>query len=90
MLVWFYKILLIIVSALLHQSHSNNASKCERINVSACQGLGYNTTSMPNFIGHKDQHEANFKVIFFAKLIEKKRNKEKRSEKFEKLRTFTL
>lgn len=63
MLVKFFKIIfIIIIVGQLHKTYANNVRKCERINVRACQGLGYNTTSMPNFIGHEDQHEANFKV----------------------------
>lgn len=32
--------------------------KCERITLPLCQELGYNWTSMPNLMGHKDQKEA--------------------------------
>lgn len=59
---WCSSLLLLITCAFFKQS---NGLLCERINVPACQGLGYNTTSMPNFIGQDDQNEATFKVIFF-------------------------
>ncbi len=32
--------------------------QCERINVPACQGLGYNMTAMPNLAGHTSQTDA--------------------------------
>lgn len=32
--------------------------RCEKISTSLCQHLGYNTTMMPNFMGHEDQRDA--------------------------------
>lgn len=58
-MLWFYAFVVIVVGCDLVLS---NTLKCERINVSVCEGLGYNTTSMPNFIGHEDQREATFAV----------------------------
>lgn len=33
-------------------------AKCERLTVTACRGLRYNLTAMPNFMGHTDQLQA--------------------------------
>ncbi|TDG38975.1 hypothetical protein AWZ03_014603, partial [Drosophila navojoa] len=39
-------------------SSSPNGLQCKRIAVSACQGLGYNMTALPNLAGHTNQLEA--------------------------------
>lgn len=39
--------------------------KCEKINTAHCQGLGYNTTMMPNFVGHKTMADAEKGVSIF-------------------------
>ncbi|KAI9582352.1 hypothetical protein GQX74_015475 [Glossina fuscipes] len=39
-----------------------NGLQCQRITVSACQGLGYNMTAMPNLAGHTNQLEAELRV----------------------------
>lgn len=36
--------------------------QCERITLSACQGLGYNMTAMPNLAGHLSQTDAELAV----------------------------
>lgn len=36
--------------------------QCQRIAVSACQGLGYNMTALPNLAGHTNQLEAELQV----------------------------
>lgn len=41
-----------------------DAPQCERITAAACQGLGYNMTSMPNLAGHKTQAEAELMVSY--------------------------
>ena len=38
-----------------HTGHPGTDTKCERLSVSFCRGLGYNLTSMPNFMGHENQ-----------------------------------
>lgn len=40
----------------------NGKTKCERITMSYCQGLGYNLTMMPNLAGHADIKDANLMV----------------------------
>ena len=42
---------------------SGATTKCERLTVSLCQGLRYNLTAMPNFMGHTDQLQAERGVI---------------------------
>lgn len=39
--------------------------QCERITVPACQGLGYNMTSMPNLVGHNSQADAENAVCYY-------------------------
>lgn len=41
---------------------SSNGLQCQRIAVSACQGLGYNMTALPNLAGHTNQLEAELQV----------------------------
>lgn len=41
---------------------SPNGLQCKRIAVSACQGLGYNMTALPNLAGHTNQLEAELQV----------------------------
>lgn len=38
--------------------------RCEKIVTPLCQRLGYNTTLMPNFMGHDDQRSAALGVSF--------------------------
>lgn len=40
----------------------SNGLQCQRISVSACQGLGYNMTALPNLAGHTNQLEAELQV----------------------------
>lgn len=37
----------------------NHFPQCEKISLTVCQNLGYNTTLMPNFVGHNTQFEAS-------------------------------
>lgn len=39
-----------------------NGLQCQPIAVSACQGLGYNMTALPNLAGHTNQLEAELQV----------------------------
>lgn len=54
----------------------DDSPQCERITAAACQGLGYNMTSMPNLAGHKTQMEAELRVsvdmfvVFYNDLIQ--------------------
>lgn len=43
-------------------STSEKTTKCEPIQIAACQGLGYNVTYMPNFFRHPNQNEARESV----------------------------
>lgn len=52
----------VIVLVLVNVCHGWNNNKCERISVSMCQDLGYNTTVMPNFMGDNDQIQAEKEV----------------------------
>lgn len=44
------------------QAAGPNGLQCQRIAVSACQGLGYNMTALPNLAGHTNQLEAELQV----------------------------
>lgn len=44
-------------------------SRCEKISVSMCQGIGYNTTLMPNFVGHENQSEAASGLQNFSDIL---------------------
>lgn len=43
--------------------------KCEPITISICMDLPYNTTIMPNMMGHTRQEEAGLEVYQFAPLV---------------------
>ncbi|XP_068158920.1 frizzled-3 [Drosophila tropicalis] len=49
---------------------NSNGLQCQRIAVSACQGLGYNMTALPNLAGHTNQLEAELQIAKFLPLIE--------------------
>lgn len=49
--------------ALLTQT--SNGLRCQVITVTACQGLGYNMTALPNLAGHTNQLEAELRVGTF-------------------------
>ncbi|XP_020806210.1 frizzled-3 [Drosophila serrata] len=48
----------------------SNGLQCQRISVSACQGLGYNMTALPNLAGHTNQLEAELQIAKLLPLIE--------------------
>ncbi|XP_052858276.1 frizzled-3 [Drosophila gunungcola] len=48
----------------------SNGLQCQRITVSACQGLGYNMTALPNLAGHTNQLEAELQIAKLVPLIE--------------------
>ncbi|KAL1123307.1 hypothetical protein AAG570_002393 [Ranatra chinensis] len=52
--------LLVILGCL---SGAVRAQRCEPIKVPLCAHLGYNLTVMPNFLGHRDQEEAEREVV---------------------------
>lgn len=43
--------------------------KCDQIRSPICLGLGYNTTMMPNFVGHKTMEEAEKGVSIHQNLL---------------------
>lgn len=43
-------------------AQTSNGLQCQRITVTACQGLGYNMTALPNLAGHTNQLEAELRV----------------------------
>lgn len=47
-----------------------NGLQCQPIAVSACQGLGYNMTALPNLAGHTNQLEAELQIAKLVPLIE--------------------
>lgn len=47
-----------VVLAVLFVSAEARHERCERISIGACSDLGYNLTTMPNFMDHKDQIQA--------------------------------
>ncbi|PIK53113.1 putative frizzled-9-like [Apostichopus japonicus] len=46
------------------------SNKCERIKIPMCVGIGYNTTRMPNVLGHTTQDEAAPLIHEFQPLVE--------------------
>ncbi|KAH8261265.1 hypothetical protein KR044_006076 [Drosophila immigrans] len=44
-------------------------NRCEPITISICKNIPYNTTIMPNLIGHTKQEEAGLEVHQFAPLV---------------------
>lgn len=44
-------------------------NKCEPITISICKNIPYNTTIMPNLLGHTRQEEAGYEVYQFAPLV---------------------
>lgn len=44
-------------------------SKCELIRIPACQGLPYNTTILPNIMGHTSQEEAGQDITQYNSLV---------------------
>lgn len=45
-------------------------SRCERINLAMCKGIGYNFTSFPNEMNHDTQDEAGLEANQFVPLVE--------------------
>ncbi|XP_028838284.1 frizzled-9 [Denticeps clupeoides] len=45
------------------------AARCEQIAIPLCQGIGYNTTRMPNLLRHASQAEAAAKLREFEPLV---------------------
>lgn len=63
--------LLVVVVVLVNLCYGWQ-NRCERITVQTCQDTGYNLTSMPNFMDHKDQTQAERAVslvLFKMKLL---------------------
>lgn len=44
-------------------------TRCEKITTPLCQHLGYNTTMMPNFMGHEDQRDAALGLHVYKDLL---------------------
>lgn len=51
-----------IALATQSSSSSSNGLQCQRISVTACQGLGYNMTAIPNLANHNSKLEAELRV----------------------------
>ncbi|KAI8116369.1 Frizzled-3 [Lucilia cuprina] len=51
-------------------SQTTNGLQCQLITVTACQGLGYNMTALPNLAGHTNQLEAELRITKLLPLIE--------------------
>lgn len=43
----------------------SDSLRCEKISTALCQNLGYNSTLMPNFMGHENQKDADVAVIIY-------------------------
>lgn len=43
----------------------SDSLRCEKISIALCQNLGYNSTLMPNFMGHENQKDADVAVIIY-------------------------
>ncbi|KAM7348807.1 frizzled 3 [Cochliomyia hominivorax] len=57
-------------SAAALNSQTSNGLQCQLITVTACQGLGYNMTALPNLAGHTNQLEAELRITKLLPLIE--------------------
>ena len=57
------------VAFVYSQGFRKKGWQCERITVSLCNDLGYNTTRMPNMLGHDAQEEAEQEIVQFVPLI---------------------
>ncbi|XP_043474884.1 frizzled-4-like [Leptopilina heterotoma] len=73
-LIWTTLVLMAITSlvnawSIYHTGHPGTDTKCERLSVSFCRGLGYNLTSMPNFMGHENQLQAERGLQQFMPLV---------------------
>ncbi|XP_075813479.1 frizzled-10 [Microtus pennsylvanicus] len=44
--------------------------KCQPVEIPMCKDIGYNTTRMPNLMGHENQREAAIQLHEFAPLVE--------------------
>lgn len=44
--------------------------ECEPIRIDVCRGIGYNVTSMPNFVGHELQADAELQLQSFMPLVQ--------------------
>lgn len=47
-----------------------NGHECEPIRIDDCRGIGYNVTSMPNFVGHELQSDAELQLQSFMPLVQ--------------------
>lgn len=43
--------------------------KCQKITITLCANIGYNTTSFPNFLGQENEEDAEMKIQEFAPLV---------------------
>lgn len=43
--------------------------KCQKITITLCANIGYNTTSFPNFLGQENQEDAAAKIQEFSPLV---------------------
>ena len=48
---------------------AKKAPVCEPLTIPNCKSIGYNMTSMPNHMGHDNQHEATRKILEFKPLM---------------------
>lgn len=55
----------LFIASVIQVSVTDAASRCEIISIPMCQHLGYNTTLMPNLMGHADQREALLGVSYY-------------------------
>ena len=64
--------LLVILTIILmsSQAFGRRRSRCEKIRISFCKGLGYNTTIFPNNLDHDNQDEALKSANEFTILVE--------------------
>ncbi|CAL4186659.1 unnamed protein product, partial [Meganyctiphanes norvegica] len=52
-----------------NQENSGLSPKCEAIEIPMCQSMPYNTTVMPNILGHNNQNEAGLAINMFYPLV---------------------
>ncbi|XP_078451647.1 frizzled-9-like [Lampetra fluviatilis] len=52
------------------QQQQFQQGRCQPIVIPMCLGIGYNTTRLPNSLGHEEQQEAAIKLHEFAPLVE--------------------
>ena len=70
--VWIIFIAVVCFCGCPVSGFSTNYGKCERITIAMCVDMKYNTTKMPNMLGHNTQNEAFMEFQQFLPLVQVK------------------